>query len=362
MGTPDPEGSRNPEGTQDPKGSQDAPSGYTASVIAAIWLASAAVLGACVMASFRIDFGSDPQLLLQANGARTLLGAAAGAGLALGASLRRRGKGRPLAELEIVSAATGAAVGGFVAVSWLPDVSVPVLAAVFCLAATAGAAAGGAVARGLDRGSRWSNLGVGLVLAAIVGGAAVAGSYVGARLDFVRPAVRWLLGDLSRAALPSAALLAAAVVVAGAYGVARTRSGSNATLGGVGWLVTGLAIGAAGPLAFVGSFVPRAVTGLAPSGSAAVRLAASLAAGAATVVALDTVPRLLVGGYALPFNVAATMLAVPVLLLWNRARLRRQLGAGPRLLEGVELAGILGASATAVAFAWVLTTVVRGAT
>ncbi|MDH3684996.1 MAG: hypothetical protein OEP95_02165 [Myxococcales bacterium] len=331
-------------------------------MIAGIWFASAAVLGACVLASFRIDFGSDPQLLLQANGARALLGAAAGAGLALGASLRLRGKGRPLAELEVVAAATGAAVGGFVAVSWLPDVPVPVLAAVFSLAATAGAAAGWAVARALDRGSRWSNLGVALLLAAIVGGAAVAGSYVGARLDFVQPTVRWLLGDLAHAALPSAALLAAAVVAAGAYGAARIRSEPAVPLAGLGWLVTGLAIGAAGPLAFVGSFVPRAVAGLAPTASAAARLATSMAAGAATVVALDSVPRLLVGGYALPFNVAATMLAVPVLLLWNRARLRRQLGVSPRLLEGVELVGILGATATAVAFAWVLTAVVRGAT
>jgi iron complex transport system permease protein len=328
----------------------------------AIWLASSAVLTGCLLASFRVDFGSDPLLLLRANGARVLLGAAVGAAMALGASLRRRRGGRPLAELEAVAAATGAAAGGFAVVSLAPGVTDGLALAVFASGAGAGAALGWGAARVLDRRSRWSNLGVGLLLGAIVGAAAVTGSYSGARLDIVHPVVRWLLGDLSLAAPFAAVILAAGVVALGVFAASRVVALPSTDLTGWGWLATGAAIGAAGPLAFVGTFVPRTVAALAPEGSPRARFAASLAAGAATVVALDSVPRLLVGGYALPFNVAATMLAVPVFLSWNRSRLRASAGVGSPVLEALELVGIGAATALAGAFAWFLTIVVRGAT
>jgi iron complex transport system permease protein len=330
-------------------------------VIAAIGLAGAAVLAMCLLASFRVDFASDPELMLRANGARVLLGAAVGALLALGGGLRSGGRGRPLAELDQVAAATGAALGGFATVSAV-HVSGPLqTAGVFALGAATGGFLGWGASRGLDRGSRWSNLGVALLLGAIVAGAAVAGSYVGARGDFVRPVVRWLLGDLAHASAAGAVALAAGAIAACGYAIVRTgRAGSGAAV--LGWLASGAAIGAAGPLAFVGTFVPRTVAEWAPSASPRARLAASLVAGAAAVVAIDTVPRLLVGGYALPFNVAATMLAVPVFLGWNRARLRAHSGVGSRVLEGAELVGIGAATALAGAFAWFLTVVVRGAT
>ena len=47
-----------------------------------------------------------------------------------------------------------------------------------------------------------------------------------------------------------------------------------------------------------------------------------MAAGAAGVAAIDAGLRGLVGGYDFPFNVPAGLLAIPIFLLWSRARLR----------------------------------------
>jgi hypothetical protein len=80
------------------------------------------------------------------------------------------------------------------------------------------------------------------------------------------------------------------------------------------------------------------------------------------VAAIDTVPRLLVGGYTLPFNVSAGMLAVPIFLLWNRARLRREAGPAPAPLEALELAGIALATAIAAGLVVFLTRIVQAAT
>ena len=96
-------------------------------------------------------------------------------------------------------------------------------------------------------------------------------------------------------------------------------------------------MGAAGPLAFVGSFAPRCVRSLARGASPRALLPACAAAGAATVVAIDAVQRLLVGGYAFPFNVPAALLAIPIFLAWNRERLRELAGPASRKLR--ELRG-----------------------
>ena len=108
--------------------------------------------------------------------------------------------------------------------------------------------------------------------------------------------------------------------------------------------------------------VPRAVRWLGGARTPAVWVATSAIAGAATVVAIDTVPRLLLGGYGFPFNVAAGVLAVPIFLGWNRSRLRRQVGPAPRFLEIAELLLIVAATLAAAGLAAQLTLVVRAAT
>ena len=128
------------------------------------------------------------------------------------------------------------------------------------------------------------------------------------------------------------------------------------------WLALALGAGAAGPLVFVGSFVPRTVRWLAPSATQTGLLAASAAAGGASVAAIDAVPRLLVGGYDFPFAVAASLLAIPIFLGWNRARLRREVGRAGLAFEALELLAIIAATGVGVALAFALTAVVRSAT
>jgi iron complex transport system permease protein len=325
--------------------------------LAAIWLASAGVLLACALAAFRLRFAEDVAALLAINGPRVLVAAAAGAALALAGALRQRvGVERPLRELAGLAISAGAAGGGFALATRtaLP----PPLA--FVLGAGVGAAVAWLCVRALDRPRRATNLGASAVLVVAIAIAALAGSYARARSDFVAPAVAWLLGDLGGASFASGALLlggAAALVAAAAREPA--SGGRGLALAA---LSLGLGVGAAGPLAFVGGMVPRAVRALSAGASGPAWLAASAAAGAATVAAVDAVPRLLVGGYDFPWNVPAGMLALPIFLGWNRARLRREAGPAGRAFEAFEVAWIAALTLGAAALAVVLTRVVRAAT
>lgn len=321
--------------------------------LAAVWLASAAVLAGCTLASFRLGFADDLATLLRINGPRVLLGAGVGSALALSGALRLAGAAvKNLAELELLALSAGAAGGGFLLSGALGP---PLLG--FSVGAPAGAALALVAVHAIDRPRRWTNLAALALLATFVGVAALAGSYARARRDFVAPAVAWLLGDLGGASWASAlgVLLLALALLAAALR-APARSGSIA------WLALGLGIGAAGPLAFVGTLVPRAVRWLTPGVSQRARLSAAAAAGAATVAAIDAVPRLLVGGYVLPWNVAAGLLAVPIFLGWNRARLRREAGRAGFAFEALELGLLVAGTALATWLAWTLAAVIRAAT
>jgi ABC-type Fe3+-siderophore transport system permease subunit len=323
-----------------------------------IAIASGLALAASLLASFRLGFAEDAASLVAINGARVLLGAAAGALLATAGSLRLAGGSeRPLRELEWFAASVGAAAGGFAAAARLP--ALPSLVA-FGAGAVAGGLALLAAARWLDRPRRASNLGVALLLALAIGAAALAGTYVRERRDALVPIVRWLLGDLGGASVASGAVLA---VVAVALAIAATRARMRGAAPRVLERVAlGVAVGAVGPLAFVGAMVPRAVGWLAAATPPAARLATSAFAGAATVAAIDAVPRLLVGGYDFPFNVPAGLLAIPIYLGWNRARLRREVGPAPWWLEALELLVIAAATLAATALAVQLTTVIHAVT
>jgi hypothetical protein len=238
--------------------SRGAPSGSRAA-LAAIWLASLAVLAAVVLAAFRLGFGEDVGTLLTANGVRAGFAAGAGALLALAGALRQLGPGeRPLRELDWLGATAGAAGGGFAAAQLATGAAA---LALFALGAALGGGLGWRAARWLDRAQRGANLGALVFLGAALGVAALAGTYARARRDAVAPLVAWLLGDLTRASPTGAAfpLAAAALGIAfGARALARGRGEEAA------WLALGLGAGAAGPLVFVGSFVPRTDEEAAP--------------------------------------------------------------------------------------------------
>ncbi len=337
---------------------------------ASVLVSSAAVVAAAVLASFRLGFADDVPTLLRVNGPRVLLGAAAGGALALGGALRLAaldlaagGRGareaRPLRDLEWLALATGAAGGGTLlaagrtgAAAW----------AAFAVGAAGGAALLWRGVRALDRPKRWTNLGAAAALALLIGVAAVAGTYVRERRDAVSPVVAWLLGDLSGATFASglAVLALALSILATAFGAAPGRGAERFRT--LALLALGVGVGAAGPLAFIAGMPPRTVRRLARGASLPLVLAASAAAGGATVVAIDTVPRLLVGGYDLPFNVSAAMVAVPVYLGWNRVRLRREAGPAGAPFETAELALLVLLTGVAVWLAATLAGVIRAAT
>ena len=325
--------------------------------LAGIWLASAAVLAAVVLAAFRLGFAEDLATLLRANGARAAFAAGAGALLAVAGALRQLGPGeRPLRELEWLGAVAGAAGGGFAAAQAF--VGAPALA-LFALGAVVGGSLGWRAARLLDRSQRWTNLAALAFLGAAIGVAALAGTYARARRDAVAALVAWLLGDLSRASAGAAALLLAGAAFAAAFGPRALARGRDTELR---WLALGLGVGAAGPLVFVGSFVPRTVRWLAPGATRGGQLAASAAAGGATVAAIDAVPRLLVGGYDFPFAVAASLLAIPIFGGWNRRRLRHEVGRRSFAFEAFELFVLGAATLGGAALAFELARVIRIAT
>jgi iron complex transport system permease protein len=323
-----------------------------------ILVASALVLTAALLASFRIAFASDVQTLLAANGARVLFGATMGAALALSGTLRlAAGGARPWQDFEMFALSAGAAGGGFLFTRGRSEAAALLL---FPVGAIAGGLLFYRVAHRLDRPRRWTNLGVAAALAAMTGVAALAGSYARERLDFVAPVTAWMLGDLNGASIVSALVVLALTLLLGvaAMRVAAVEDSPSTALV-LAYLAFGLAVGAAGPLAFVSLMVPLAVQALARGSSRRAQLVASAAAGAATVVAVDAVPRLLVGGYDFPWNVPAGMLAIPGFLVWNRMRLRREAGRAGRLFEAFELLLIAGLTAGGIALALLLTRTIQ---
>ena len=320
--------------------------------LALIGLASAAAIAFALLASFRLGFAEHLPTALATNGARVLLGAAAGAALAMGGALRlAAGVERPLRELEILALSTGSAGGGFLLASGRVG---PAAYGFFAMGALAGAALLWLLARTLQRPRRWTNLALAPLLLGMAGLAAVASTYGRATRDFRAPLTGWLLGDLDGATWASALAVALAVAVVLAWAL---RGDGTAA-----WPALGLGVGAAGPLAFVGAFAPLAVRALAPGASARALVAASAAAGAATVVAVDAGPRLLIGGYAFPWSVTAAVLAIPWFLAWNRARLRREAGPAGLAFEALEIALIAAVTWAVLSHGGMLVRLIRALT
>jgi ABC-type Fe3+-siderophore transport system permease subunit len=334
--------------------------GRGTSTLLLVWLASAVVIVVCTLALFRLGFAEDLRTALLVNGPRVLLGAGVGAALALSGALRLATTvERPLRELEILAVSTGAAAGGFLLAQLAAGTAALVC---FAFGALGGAGSFLAIVRSLDRSQRWTNLLVAAALAAMAGIAALVGTYVRERRDIIAPAVTWLLGDLGGASFASGLAVVGLAVLLGLVSLRVLGSGSRSQQHTVALLSLGLGVGAAGPLAFVGTLAPRTVRWLARGASERALLPACAAAGAATVVAVDSIPRLLLGGYDFPWNLPAAMLALPIFLGWNRVRLRRAVGATNLAFEILELVLLAGLTVAAVWLAIVLTRVIRAAT
>lgn len=334
-------------------------------MVVVLWVSSVLVAVAILLASFRQAFAADVPTMLAVNGPRVLFGAAVGGAFALSGALGRlQGREPVLGGLGLFALSWGGAAGAFGAAQ-----SVGVGAGAW-LAAILGGAVGAGLAftavRAIDRPARWTNFAAAALIAAGVGAAALVGSYARARSDGIAAGIAWALGDLSGASMQSGALLFAIVVVMAGLATRGLASaadtGETPRVSALGTIALGLGLGAAGPLAFVAALVPMVVRTLSGPVSAPVFVATSTLAGAAAVVAVDGVPRLLVGGYDFPFNVPAAMVAAPVFLVWNRTRLRTVAGHNGRVFEVLEVAMIATLVLVGTALAAVLARVIASAT
>jgi iron complex transport system permease protein len=327
--------------------------------------ASAAVALLSVLLSFRLPLAA-ADVSLHANGARMLLAAGVGMGLAVSGSLRAAVGGSPLREAYLFAVSTGAATG----------VALGLKGAGGAVAGSLGGLLGAALFAGsvalTDGRRRAGNLALGALMLAMLASAVVATGAGATEEAGFGGAVAWLLGDVSRArTLGGLAVLAvvAALVAAAARrardlpvgplgdGAARGR----ADLSLLSALLLGVAVGAGGLVAFIGLFAPLSVRAfLDRRAGAPGQLWLCGAVGAAFVMAADALPRYAVGGYALPLNVSIAIAAVPAFLWWNRRRLRRQSArAAGRVFEAIEATAIAASAAVLVFVAYAYTSLVR---
>ena len=312
--------------------SRGAPSGSRAALVA-IWLASLAVLGGVLLAAFRLGFAED---LADAPPRRT--GRAAvrdrrrARSLALAGALRRSARARaPLRELELFALVAGAAGGGF-ALAQLGRCGACAARSSRWAPSRGGGArlarrprARPAAARREPRRAVLLGRAIGVARCRHLRARAHATpsrprSQPGCSAISARGAVRLRLPRCSRAPRSSA----------------RSRCGVRSAPSGLALAASVSAAGAVGPLAFVGTLrAARRRARLAPSASRRVCSRRARRRAPPAVAAVDAVPRLLVGGYDFPWNVSAALLAIPIFLGWNRARLRREVG-GPASLRGVR--------------------------
>ena len=325
----------------------------------ALMLAAAGILLAALslLLSFRGPF-PDLELALAANLDRSL--AAGAAGMALGVSaflFQASGRRSPLFEPALFSLATGGAAG-FVLGLKLAD---GFFAAI--VLGLAGALLLAAPVRWLGAERRITNLGLLALLA--IGLAVAVPAAVGADTEIARGGLAlWLLGSAPPATgFGAAAALAASLFVCGAAAV-RVGAAGDAPLGSEPLAIAalGLGVGIAGPIAFVGWFsawlAARAAPGLGRPG-----LMLAALSGAALLMAADSVPRLLIGGYAPPLNVAVGLVAIPSFAWWNRARLRAVCtGRHSKAFEAVEILAIAGSATVFAYLVWQVTLYARAAT
>lgn len=318
-----------------------APAGARSSAprLAILLATSALVAVACLLLSFRVSPfpGSTPGhgalgLAVRANAARWLLAGAVGAALAVAGALTPPGARARRRAAALFGVSAGAASGVALATVLWGGVAGPALAGI-----ASGAGFGLLLARahGLGRAVLLPLLWLGAVVAAGVGSAARDG-FGGIAL--------WLLGDVSGARL-GGGLVAAVLVLGGTLALSHREEGDPSGDGGAripSLLLFGLALGAAGPVAFV-AWAARGIARATLGASASARdlLLAGAAVGATLLVAADALPRLAVGAYAMPLNVAIGVVGIPAVLVAGRARGdARPPGARGRVLVWTEALAI----------------------
>ncbi len=297
-------------------------------------LAVAALLAAAASA-FRLRAAEALGFGLTIAGPRLLLTATVGAGLAASALLaRRRGRDLLQRELWLFGASAG---GGFGGALWTARFG----PAAAVLGSLLGAALLAAALHGLRRLPRaWLFL-FGLAYAGSCYLCVYGSTYARGSLDAARARLAWWGGDFSYATWPGACAFAAAVLLllsVAAASAAAGRAGTRATLD---MLLLGLAVGAGGPIAFVGISGAGLATFAAKQLGAGRQLALAALIGAGGLTLADALQRKLLGGYAFAPGSLTSFVAFPfVYFACVRAKQHSE-GRSRRWLGAVEAVGVL---------------------
>ncbi len=334
--------------------------------VASLAVAAAAVMAMSLLLAFRIPY-AEYEVALRAQGLRLAVVGLAGFALAVAGGLTPGvGAAREAQRFAVsIGAGLGAAIG-------LVFVDSSAFGAGTAVLGLFGGLAGYAAARAAGRLGAFSILAF-VVLAVLLLVLGIVATGLGATaMPGAGSVVLWLLGAPS-AARPLGVVLACFAVVGLTGHAARALGGrgSGALLqsgapeaAAAAALLYGLGVGLAGPVAFIGFFAPwfalKCIGGRAPARAG---LLATGLVGAAALMLADALPRALVGGYALPLNVAIAVPGIPALLFVLRAAARADAKAGRgRALRTVEVVAIVSAGVSVAAVAAIYVSGVRAIT
>lgn len=274
---------------------------------------------------------------------RLLLGAAAGAGLAMAGALMQGLFRNPLADPGLIGVSSGAALAAASAIVlgpvWLPALGFKLGSWTLAVCAFGGGVAVTWLIYRLSQSSGATRVSLMLLAGIAINALAGAGlgflSYV-SNDEQLRNVQLWLMGSLGHARWASVALVSAVVLVCSAAAMALARSLNALALGeaqaqllGVPvertkryavW-ITALAVGAVtsatGMIGFIGLVAPHWVRMVAGPDHRVV-LPCSALLGAALVLVADVVARTMVQPAEMPLGVLTALIGVPLFLLMLR--------------------------------------------
>jgi len=321
------------EGTQR---TADAARGAAAVALA---VGSALALGLAAATGFRLRPTEALGFAFAIQGPRLLLAAAVGAALAVSAALSRERGREPIArELLLFGASAFGVLGGALAMR----LGAPLAS----LASLFGAALGAAALYGLYRLPRAALPLLGLAYPAAWYAGLYGAAYARGTLDTAaRARLAWWAGDLSHASWLSAAAIFAAVaalICVVAFSSAAARGQHRLALE---IALLGVAIGAAGPIAFAGSLGAMLAWFAVDESSPRARLLLAALASAGGLALADALQRAVLGGYALAVNAVTGFVALPVLYIACVRVKQRAEGRRRPLLTALESLAVATISA-----------------
>jgi iron complex transport system permease protein len=313
-----------------------APAGSTAAALAAVSLLA---LVAAAATAFRLRPAEALGFAFAIQGPRLVLAVAVGAALGASAALsRERGRDPIGRELLLFGAAALGVLGGALAIH--------LGAALASLGALLGAALGAAALYGAYRLPRAALPLLGVAYPAAWYAGLYGTAYARGTLDTAeRARLAWWAGDLSHASWSSAgAVFAAVAALIGVTALSRAAARTDRRFA-LEIALLGVAIGAAGPIAFAGSFGAALAWLVVRDGSPGARLWLAALASASGLALVDAVQRAVLGGYAQALHAVTGFVALPLLYIACVRAKQRAEGRRRPLLTAFESLAVAATSA-----------------